>query len=348
MSTAGDVSVTATNQSTIQSLSGGAALAVQGGGTAIGAALAFNILADNTNAHITNSTINAADGSVLVAAKSTGTIETISVGVSGAGQTSVAGSISTAVINGGVLAYIQDSNVTADRNMRVLAEQDGTIESYGGALAISASATGAGGGLSVNVLTNQTKAYITNSVIKALANDGASVEIKDWDEFGDETTETISGLAVIASSTEKLELISATIGFGGGGAGVGVNLAPNFISDTTHAYIDDTDVNSTSNMGGDVVVKSHQDTDVLAGIGAAGLSGGGAGIGIAADGVFVFNDTQAYITDTNTSDGRATVNSGGSIEVSTLTREKTFTTVVGLAVASAFAGGRLGGFPQPR
>ncbi|MEM8678134.1 MAG: hypothetical protein AAGF97_02160, partial [Planctomycetota bacterium] len=336
--TGGDVSVTATNTSGIQSLSGGAALALQGQGTAIGAALAFNVLSDDTKAFIHNSTVDAADGSILVSGKSTGTIETISVGVSGAGQTSVAGSISTAVIEGEVLGYIQDSNVTADRNLRVLAEQDGTIKSYGGALAISASATGAGGGLSINVLTNETKAYIANSVVKALANNASSVEIKDWDTLGDETTETISGLAVVASSTETLELISASLGFGGGGAGVGVNLAPNFVADTTHAYIDDSDVNSDADRGGDVFIKSHQETDVLAGIGAAGLSGGGAGVGIAADGVFIFNDTQAYITDSDTSDGRATINSGGNVEVSTLTREKTFTTVVGLAVASAFAG----------
>ena len=75
-------------------------------------------------------------------------------GVAGADSTAVAGSIATAVIAGTVHAYITDSTVDADRNLTLLAEQDGGIESYGGALAISTEASGLGGAISINVLTN--------------------------------------------------------------------------------------------------------------------------------------------------------------------------------------------------
>ncbi|MCP3994539.1 MAG: hypothetical protein GY722_05665, partial [bacterium] len=335
--TAGDVKIEAENSSLIQSLSGGIAIA-GGDGVAVGAALAFNILNDKTKAYIKKSSVTASDGSILVSAKSTGTIETISVGISGAGQLALAGSISTAVIAGKVHAYIVDSTVDADRNVLVLAEQDGTIHSYGGAVGISVSAAGAGGALSVNVLTTDTQAYIKNSTIAARANDSTTLSVKDWDADGDETSETISGLAVIASSTEELELISVSVGFGGGGAGVGVNLAPTFVSDTTYAFIDDTNVNESTDHGGDVFVKAHEDTDVFTIIGAAGISAGGAGIGIAAEGIFVFNDTQAWITDSDTSDGRAVVYSGDDVEVSSFTRETTLTVVVGVAIASGFSG----------
>ncbi|MCG8508221.1 MAG: hypothetical protein MI741_03240, partial [Rhodospirillales bacterium] len=148
---------------------------------------------------------------------------------------------------------------------------------------------------------------------------------------------------MIASSTQELELLSGSLGTTfGSAAGIGVNLTPTFLFDTTHAFIDNTDVNESSDTGGDVIVRAHQDTEVSTLVGAAGFSFGGNGIGLAAQGVFVQNDTQAYISDSDLTDatgnGRAAIYSSGDVDVSTATREKKESIVVGLGASASFAG----------
>ena len=334
----GDVSVLSANETDIFSLSGGVAIATESSGNAVGAAIAFNIIADSADAQIVNSTVSATDGSVFVQGQNDAEITTIAVGVSGAGQSALAGSISTAVVSNTTRGYIQNSNVTADRNIHVQAENDGVIKSFGGAVAIGRSSSGLGGALSINVLESETSAYIVGSTVTARANDGESFNVKDWDSVtGNETTEAVSGLAVIASSSEDLTLISASAGFSSGGFGVGVNLAPTVVSDVTHAYIQDSNINSAADHGGDVIVKAHQFTDTDSIIGAAGIGLGGASVGIAAEGIFLVNDTQAWISDTDTTNGINAIYSGGNVEVSSFTEENSTNAVIGAAVGTGFS-----------
>ena len=128
-----------------------------------------------------------------------------------------------------------------------------------------------GGSLGVTVVTNTTEAFIKNATVAAKGNDSRTITIKDWNASGDESTETIAGVAVIASSSEEFDLISASIGASGDSEsdGIGVNIAPTFVTDTTYAYIEDTGVNTSGDRGGDVVVKAHQDTDAFTVVGAA-------------------------------------------------------------------------------
>ncbi len=346
--TNGDLSLSADNRSTIRSLSGGVALASGSSGTGIGAAISVNVLADTTEAVVDGSTITVSDGSGTIAATSEGTIQAIAVGASGAGQTALAGSLAVQVSAGSVHADVLGSTLDVDRNLALLAEQDGTLEIIAGAAAFAEKSVGLGGGVSVSVLSNDVRASIDDSTVHARANDGEVLVIPDWydpnqaasagADAGDESSESASGLVVLASSNETLHIFSGSIGFSASNTGIGVNIAPHFVSDTVRAYIADSDVNSAADHGGDIKVKAHQDTQVSSVIGAAGIAGGSTGVGIAAEGLFLANDTQAYISDSNTSDGYATLYAGGDVEVSSTTREQASTVVVGLALSSAYAG----------
>ncbi|MEL6107650.1 MAG: hypothetical protein AAFU85_16550, partial [Planctomycetota bacterium] len=338
--TAGDIDLQSTNSSLTQSLAGGVALA--GDGEAVGAALAISIIRDTVDSYVEGSDLDAIDGSVLVEADSTNRIDTIAVGFAAAAQTALAGSAVVALIVTDTLAYISDSSVDADRNVFVHADQDADLTTIGGAISFSSSASGIGGALSVGLITNNTRAYIEASEIFARANDSVTLTIPTWDDQANQSTETRSGLAVIASSTQGLELLSGSLSASGAAAGIGINLTPSFLFDTTYAYIDNSTVNESDDLGGDVIVRAHQDTDLATLVGAAGISSSASGIGLAAQGAFVSNDTQALITDSDLTDatgnGRAAIYSGGDVDVSTATREVKETVVVGLAAAATFAG----------
>ncbi|MCA9247297.1 MAG: hypothetical protein KDA42_09290, partial [Planctomycetales bacterium] len=338
----GDVDVAANNSSTIQALTGAAAVAFGGGGTAdgIGAALSINVTNDTTEANINASTVTATDGNVTVIADSDATVETISVGGALAKQNAIAGSLSTVVLTNETRATITDSSVDADRNLIVLSDQDGSIVTIAGAAGVGREATGVGISLTVSVIDNTTEAYIDSSTVSALGDSSDTYSIPVWDNVGDETTEAVSGLAVIASSTEDMTLVSASVGLGK--VGVALNLGPTVVTDTTYAYIQDTDVNSAAAPGGDVIVRSHQDTDFLIVLGAVSIGTGQASVGLAAGGIFVTNDTKAWISDTDpsvaTGGGRSQIHAGGNLEVSTNTTTTLDGGTVGVSIANDFAG----------
>jgi len=341
--TGGDVTLEANNTALIQAISGGAAKASDPGGSSVGAALSLNIIVASTSATIDGSMVTASDGNVIVKSISDGQILSIAAGVATAGNVAVAGSLALAVIASDVQASITNSTVDADRNLYVQADQDGQISSFGGAIAFSTTSSGIGGALSVNVITNNTLAFIEDSTVYARANGFESQSIPVWNDKGVESSQTKRGLFVIASSTQGLQLASGSVGATtGAAAGVGVNLAPTFMFDTTKAYIDNSNVNDAGDTGGDVIVRAHQETELFTLVGAGGMSTAGVGVGIAAEGIFVSNDTQAWISDDDLSDttgnGRAAIYSGGDVDVSTATRETQISIVIGVAVSTAFAG----------
>ncbi len=208
----GDVAVDAENNTLIQSLTGSAANAGGSNGEAIGAALSLNIIVASADAYIDNSSVTASDGSVLLQSNSTGQIDTIAVGVATAGQTALAGSLALSLIADDTRAYITRSVVDADRNLLVLADQEAAINSFGGAIGFSQQSNGVGGALNVNLITDKTLAYIENSTIHARANDTDALSIPSWSEEGNESTESKSGLIVIASSSQAMEFASGSLG----------------------------------------------------------------------------------------------------------------------------------------
>lgn len=319
--TASVITVEASDDSVIESLSGGAALATSG--TGVGAALAINRIGNTTRAHVSG----VADGkvyaldSLLVTADSTADIETLAVGLGGGEKVGIGGSVSTNFVDNDVLAYIDDgAKVIAENNLGVLAQSDDRITMAAGSAGIGLSAFGVGASVSVNRISGDTRAYIAGpgTQVTAKGLDGAqtmtifsgeldadvdlasAVDVASYNRLAlkdKKITRTATGIAVNASATQHVENIDVNVTGSKVFAG-GVTVNVNKISGTTEAYIDQAAVNSLAQA------TDRQDLDVTAGNHAYGNGfvgnlavSGGASIGAATDIQGIDRTTRAYISD---------------------------------------------------
>ncbi|MEO1529013.1 MAG: hypothetical protein AAFX06_26630, partial [Planctomycetota bacterium] len=335
----GDVAVEADNASSVYSVSGAGAIAFGGSGgsgTGVGAAMSFTITNDTTKASIEDSTVVAEDGDVVVKGTSAAEFFSVTAGIAAGKQIGVAGSLATMVLTNETYAFVDNSTVDADRNMLVLADQDGDIETYAGAVGIGKNSVGAGASLAITVVDNTTKGYISGSTVNVRANDSDTITIPVWSDNGEESTEDISGLAVIASNSEEMILIAGTVGYGKVGA-LAVNLTPTSLTDLTYSYIQDSDINSTDDPGGDVIVRANQQADFLTFSGAAAVGGSFGSLGIGGAGLWVANETKAWVSDTDTDDttgnGRQQINAGGNFIVGANSSLLLDSIVIGAALA---------------
>jgi filamentous hemagglutinin family protein len=317
-----DITLAAGDVSTIRSLSGQATGA---GVAAIGGAAAYNEIANITRVHADDSTLTSTAGSLALSAASEGEIETIAAGGSVGGKVGVAGSVAINLIASDTLAYLNNTDATANGNVTILADADNTLQTYAGSL--GGGAVGIAGSVVVNTLDNDTRAYISEGRVEAKGN-GAAATVKSWNAVtGVESTEGVQGLAVVASSREKIDSRSMTVSLGA--VGIGGNTSVTTVNDTTLGYIDSALINSVDDPGGAVKVKAHQNTEISNHSGAA--SAGGAAIGGAVDVSLIGNVTQAYITDGTPLIDRTAVFAQG-VEVNALSREKVKSSVAGVSV----------------
>ena len=444
---AGDfgIDVNASNETLIWSLAG--QITAGGSDLNLGLAFAYNEIYDTTQAAIDGTlnpnqsdlAVSTADHSIRVMAKSDTEVFTISAGVGGANsKLNASGSVAIAILGNTTLAFIEHAEVSSDRNLYVLAENDGAIGSYGGVINVTtapmklpeadaggadedadsdfdsesvssadwsdigvgslisiddagsddneslygsgssdneslygpgdaenytqgneaayiddagaddlpaipavgaqkANSVGIGGGITVNLVDNTTKAYIKDAVIEAFGNDAVTITVKDWERDGEEIEQSMRGLAVIASSTETLQTINAAVT-----ASEGIALSVDFVfsrvTDTTWAYIENSDVNTAANKGHDVRVRAHHDVDLLTGVGAGSFSKDSGSAGGTIDVTGLYNDTQAYITATG-SGSHSTIYAGGDVEVLSLSRTDLLAASVGIMIAKSFSAG---------
>src|SRR6185369_14390233 len=115
-----------------------------------------------------------------------------------------------------------------------------------------------------------------------------------------------------------------------GSDAAGLNVLTNIVGDTTKAYIDNSTINSSSFKGGSVKVRAHEQVDETGYSGAAAGALEGLGVGADVETTKIGNTTQAYITDTSTSN-RSTV-WGKDVEANALSRENVTTYVAGAGV----------------
>ena len=312
--------------STINSISGAI---VGAGSNSLGGAVATNDISNTVNAFVEDSSIDSSTGSGAVLADSTANIQAIAVSGAGAGTAALAGSVVVNDLTNTTQAYLKGAHSTVDDSLTVAAKYTGTTQIYGGALAGGGTA-GLGGSAAVSSIDNTTKAFVTksaarNSSVTAKGNGSATISKAD----GSGATETISGLAVIAESSENIDVFMATAAAGGTGSLAGT-VSTNFVSDDTQAYIEEATVNSDNtgaNSAQAVKVRAHNKTDID--VKAGGLAfGGTAGIGGTSDTSLIANTTKAYIQNVSA------LNAEGDVEVKADTDEKVNSTVV----SGAFAG----------
>ena len=189
----------------------------------------------------------------------------------------------------------------------------------------------------VLVINKDTEAYVgNNSVVNAGANSTDTLNNINQDEdtaTGTVTQVSIKGLAVQASSSEKMltAAIAAGVGFYAGIAGA---VTVEIIGSDTTAYIGQGSVvNAAAGAGPDqaVYVTAYNDAEdtSLAG----GLGGGIVGIGGAVDVGLVRNNTSAYIG------AGASVSATGDVDVNALSKKNVQSDVLSAAFGIAAAAG---------
>ncbi len=334
----GDVSVTAQDTSKMEAITG------EGGGAGIagiGGAASYSQIQNQILAYLDGANVTSSGGSLTVHADSDATVESLTAGGNG-GLVGIAGNVAVTFVDTAVKAYIARSTVSTFANTVVLAESSDTLTV--GAGSVAGGLVGAAGTVAVTTLDGVTQAYLEDATVAAHGN-GAAASVPHWDpNTGAESTDSVHGLAVVASSVEKpangLPTLAA-INVAGGFVGLGGLVTVTNVSDETDAFIAGSAVNTSTDFGQAVIVRAHSDEHVQI------LSGGTAGGFVGADGTIdrtkISSTTRAFIS-TNDESGSdpssiTSVVYARGVEVSTVSRETIDTTVLGIAGGLVGIGG---------
>ena len=299
---ADSIDVTATDIATIWALAGNVAGA---GKVAIGASVGYNQIGNSVKARISGAGTNvtATTGSVKVLADSSSDIKAVAAGGQGAGKVAIGGSVVVNVYNTDVEAFLGDNTTTtANGSVVVQAVDDADFLLIAGVIN-GAGTAGVGVGNSTLVTDNSVRAYVGKNATVTAKGNGAAEDIYTGtkDGSGNKETEATRGVAVTATSHEKIYSFAVT-GSGAGTAAVAVSAVVNVLVENTEAYIDQGAVINDNRAGAnndavadqDVTVRASDVTDMInvaGGLAGAGTFGGGAGADVAT----IVKDTTAYV-----------------------------------------------------
>jgi hypothetical protein len=233
------LTVDALDESTIQAISGGAAINTDQGSSGLGGAWSQNTLSGDTHAYVDGASVSRPGDElytvVNVSAEKRGDIMAISAGGAGQGKIGVAGSVSINELGGSTEAGI--SNTTLDRaNLDVDATDTRDILAIGGSLAFGGKA-GVGGGVAINTSNAATRAWLDDVHLTAA-----------------------NAVDVSASNSNQIEAAGAAIAAGANGLAGG--LSKNDIANTAEAHVTQSTIGATL---GDVSVSASDDRRPLAG-----------------------------------------------------------------------------------
>jgi hypothetical protein len=327
----GDVSVLATDASTVSALTGQAGGALVG----LGGAVSFNQIQNHVRAYIDGSQVQAPQGNIFVNATSSQTIEEIAAGGNG-GFVGISGNVSVNLLKSDTEAYIHQSEVHAGNSLVINANTYDTLTVIAGQG--TGGFVGVGGTVIVNTTENVTRAYIDDesgpNVVSADGN-GLAVSVPQWDAVtGVMSEQPVHGLAIVANTVESPGDLPTLTAINGVGGFVGVSgiVTVTTVNDTTEAFISRSQINSAADFGGQVIVRAHAD-DYL-NIVSGGGAGGFVGLGGTVDHTAITGTTRAFISNNDESAHPAgyapsLVYSKG-VEVSTVSHEKIDEHVIGV------------------
>ncbi|MEB3294495.1 MAG: DUF4347 domain-containing protein, partial [Synechococcales bacterium] len=259
-----------------------------GGKAGFGAGVAVNLINNTIKANLNNSTLQQGQG-LTINALNEGSIKAITAslgiapnqgGIGGAGTVSVNNITLTteASITGSTRTT---TATTATDAIALLAKNTASIQALAGAVGFGNTA-GFGAAVSYGGITNDTKAFISNSNVTAIA-----------------------GVDVTAESRATIQ--SITLGVGGGkDIGLGGSVAINLIRGGTRAYINSS---TTLTAGGQINLKAKDESTI------EGISGGVAGtptnaaVGAAVSVNDISTTTTSYIEQSTVTSQNAGVSS---------------------------------------
>ncbi|MBC9981562.1 hypothetical protein HA482_25475, partial [Bradyrhizobium sp. INPA_01384B] len=284
---AGDVSVTAADNTLLVNVGGVIAL---GGNNGVGGAAAVGVLTDTIRAGIGDDATVDATGAVIVTAGAKETVSDDVVSGSGGGNVGVAVAIASSVITDQTSATIGQrakvGTILRPSGVRVAADDTSLIVDLAGTIG-AGGGTGVGAGVDANVLTKTTTATIGgNAVVK-------------------------SGGDVVVQATSAETVFSLVAGLAAGGdAGVAGSVGAFVLTGNTIATIaGGADVRADGNVG--VIANDADELDRLVGSGAVG---GTAGVGGAIGVSVALQNTKAVVADGASVEG---LGLGGTLGVTT-------------------------------
>ena len=280
---AGDVSVTAKDETKLNTIAGSGA---GSGNTGVGLTAAVEVVNKKASA-IVGDDAKVAGSSLTVKAENTSSSVTSAAGLGAGGTAGLAGAASETFVNQETDAHVgKNANVTVKNGAEILANSTFTQ----GATAGSA---GVGGTVGIGI-SNATVSL--NAVTKAYADDGAVIS---------------GGNQVKISADHTTHLTYETVAGGiGGTVGVSGNAAVNIIDTETKAYTGESSALSADEAGDGISITASDTTELHGGNGGAaiGISGGGAGVAVGVTNLK--KNTSAY------ADQNAKLDSKGQVAIS--------------------------------
>lgn len=285
---AGDVSVTAKDETKLNTIAGSGAAS---GNTGVGLTAAVEVVNKKASA-IVGDDAKVTGSSLTVKAENTSSSVTSAAGLGVGGTAGLAGAASETFVNQETDAHVgKSAQVTVKKGAEILANSNFTQ----GATAGSA---GVGGTVGIGI-SNATVSL--NAVTKAYADDSAVIS---------------GGNQVKISADHTTDLTYATVAGGvGGTVGVSGNAAVNIIDTETKAYTGKRSALSADEAGDGISITASDTTELHGGNGGAaiGISGGGAGVAVGVTNLK--KNTSAY------ADQNAKLASKGQVAISAKNKE---------------------------
>ena len=259
--TADALAIRSGNDSKITTGAGAIALGLSQNSSAIAGSFMYNAITDKNEAYAEDAALTLTgsekeDASLTVEADNAAKITNIAASGSGAAKGSaIAGQISLNWVDNETDAHVKDGSLTAGKAATISAKDRGTIDSYTGAVAISAGNNGAAVGASIaaNLIEGETTSSLENT----------------------EVTST-GALSVTADETSEIQSIVAA-GAGSGKLAAAFAASGNWIHTKTDAHIS----NANDMKTGALSVLAKNGSNATLGVGSAVGGGNSAGASIA-------------------------------------------------------------------
>lgn len=260
MVTADALAIRSGNDSKITTGAGAIALGLSQNSQAIAGSFMYNAITDKNEAYAEDATLSLTgsekdDTSLTVEADNAAKITNIAASGSGASKGSaVAGQISLNWVDNTTDAHVKGGSLKADKATTISAKDQGTIDSYTGAVAVSGGGNGAAVGASI--AANLIEGKTTSSLEDTTVNSGGALSVT-----ADETSQITSIVAAGAASGKLAGAFSAS---------------GNYIHTDTDAHIS----NKNEMKTGALSVLAKNGSNATIGVGSAAIGGNSAGASI--------------------------------------------------------------------
>lgn len=305
---AGDVSVTAKDETKLNTLAGSGA---GSGNTGVGLTAAVEVVNKKASA-IVGDNAKVTGNSLTVKAENTSSSETVAAGLGVGGTAGLAGAASETFVTHKTDAHVgKGTQVSVAKGAKILADSKFTQGAKAGSV---------GGGGTVGIgISNATVSL--HAVTKAYADDGAVIS---------------GGNQVKISADHTTDLTYATVAGGvGGTVGVSGNAAVNIIDTETKAYTGKSSALSADKAGDGISITASDTTELHGGNGGAaiGISGGGAGVAVGVTNLK--KNTSAYAEQNAKLDskGQVAISAKNTEDITNVTVQVAGGTYAGLAGA---------------